>query len=231
MKIYCHCVFFLSHWFTMNLNNDWYIWKNNFALQCAKDFIYGTDFFVYKKNKKFENDESINVFFFVVVVIGLIENWNNELNFKFLQSIEKFHLFSILFSCLLIIELIVKSLNKQHYLCKQHVSTVKHAFLYRPSRVKPSHTADHKWTLGCVGQSLFSWKIDFGICWWSWWNKITTTVVYELKCMEAFLHQILKKFVKWFNIVYHVHFSINWFARCFIAVEWLCHENILKFFF
>ena len=68
----------------MNSNDDWYIWKKNFALQCAKGFVYKTDFFVYEKNAKFENDESMNVFFFIVVAVDLIENWNNELNFKFL---------------------------------------------------------------------------------------------------------------------------------------------------
>ena len=71
-------------------------------------------------------------------------------------------------------------------------------------------------------------KIFFGICWWSWQNKFTTTIVCELMCMKILLHQISKKFIKWFDIVYHVHFLINWFTHCFIAVEWWCRENHYK---
>ena len=71
--------FFSLYWFTMSLNYDWYIWKNNFTSQCAKNFIYKTDFFIYEKTKKIENNKLINVIVFIVVVAVLIENWNNKL--------------------------------------------------------------------------------------------------------------------------------------------------------
>ena len=132
-----------------------------------KKFCLQNWFFCIQKKRKIWKWWINECFFFVVVVAVLIENWNNGLNFKFLQSIKKFYLSSILFSRVLIIELIARFSNKWYYLCKQYVLTTKHAFFYHPSRVKSSHTADHGWKLRCVGQSLFSWRIDFGICWWS----------------------------------------------------------------
>ena len=92
------CFFFSSHWFTTGLNYDWHIWKNNFTSQCANDFVYETDFSVYKKNKKIGNNGSMNVIVFIVVVVVLIENWNNELktdlfclfNFGICNQLKKF---------------------------------------------------------------------------------------------------------------------------------------------